>query len=547
MKYLFTPVLVVLFVLLSVSLSMAGTATIVDDILYIPYTDDPPTIDGDLDAVWNAVTATPMLYHEGVEVTVVQDCVRVYDDHHTSYRVMWDDDYFYLFVHVVDDSLDGSEKTNPWMSDCIEVFFDGDNSKGTSYDGVNDVQWRWVYGEAPGDSGNASNPIGEWVFLPTDFGYNLEVRIGADTLATYFPLQDDQEIGFEISNADRDEGVGQQDVTHWWTYVGTTWSDPSLFGTALLVETDPPVSSVISIPYAQDAPTIDGTFEEAEGWDVANEISLTKAENSIPLDTVLNGWTDHMSSAFTMWDEDYFYLFVKVIDEERDGSEKTNPWMSDCIEVFFDGDNSKGTSYDGVNDVQWRWVYGEAPGDSGNASNPIGEWVFLDTELGYNLEVRIGADTLATYFPLVTDHEIGFEISNADRDEGAGQQDVLHWWTHTGTTWSDPSLFGTAVLTGGPSAIGDDHSMVSDFELGQNYPNPFNPSTTIAYSLNKTEQVKLVVYNLIGQKVTVLADGIKNAGRHEVKFNGANLPSGIYFYKLEAAGQMFTNKMMLIK
>ena len=253
-----------------------------------------------------------------------------------------------------------------------------------------------------------------------------------------------------------------------------------------------------------------------------------------------------MSSAWTMWDEDYFYIFVQVIDEELDGSEKASPWMSDCIEVFFDGENDKASSYD-ANDVQWRWVYGEAPGDGG-ASNQIGEWVFLDTELGYNLEVRIGADTLAsTYFQLEDDTEIGFEISNADRDEGQGQQDVLHWWTHTGTTWNDPTLFGTALLTSGASAIGDNHSMVSDFELGQNYPNPFNPSTTIAYSLNKTETVKLVVYNLLGQEVSVLVEGVKTAGQHTVQFNGADLPSGIYFYKLEAAGQIFTNKMMLIK
>ena len=425
MKHLFTPTKIVVFILLSVALSMAGNTTIVDDILLIPYTDDAPTIDGQLDGVWNSVTAIPMLYHENHPVENVWDTVGVYADHHTMYRAMWDEDYFYVFVQVVDEELDGSEKASPWMSDCIEIFFDGENEKASSYD-ANDIQWRWVYGEVPGDTSNGSNDVGDWAFLDTDLGYNFELRISADTLSTtYFPLEDDHEIGFEISNADRDEGVGQQDVVHWWTYVGTTWNDASLFGTALLVE-DPPISSVLNIPYTKDAPTIDGTFEEGEGWEVATEISLTKAENNVPLDSILDGWTDHMSSAYTMWDEDYFYLFVKVIDQERDGSEKASPWMSDCIELFFDGDNAKSSSYD-ANDIQWRWVYGEVPGDTSNGSNDVGEWAFKDTDIGYNLELRIGADTLATYFPLENDHEIGFEISNADRDDGEGQQDVLHW------------------------------------------------------------------------------------------------------------------------
>lgn len=116
-----------------------------------------------------------------------------------------------------------------------------------------------------------------------------------------------------------------------------------------------------------------------------------------------------------------------------------------------------------------------------------------------------------------------------------------------GTTWNDASLFGTALLIGGTTDIGDDLSIVKDFELGQNYPNPFNPSTTIAYSLNKAQNVKMVVYNVIGQQISVLVDGFKSAGKHSVKFNGANLPSGIYFYRLEAGDQIFTNKMMLIK
>ena len=166
MKRFSTPVLIVFILLLSVSLTIAGNATIVDDILLIPKTSEEPVIDGNLDAVWNMVTATPMLYHEGRAVINVWDTVGVYDDHYSSFRTMWDEDYLYVFVQVVDEEVDGSERTSPWLNDCVELFFDGGNEKTATYDS-SDVQWRWVYGEEPGDTSNVSNNIGEWAWDST--------------------------------------------------------------------------------------------------------------------------------------------------------------------------------------------------------------------------------------------------------------------------------------------------------------------------------------------------------------------------------------------
>ncbi|MDZ7260683.1 MAG: T9SS type A sorting domain-containing protein [candidate division KSB1 bacterium] len=87
----------------------------------------------------------------------------------------------------------------------------------------------------------------------------------------------------------------------------------------------------------------------------------------------------------------------------------------------------------------------------------------------------------------------------------------------------------------------------ANFALGQNYPNPFNPITRIAYALKVNGKVRLSVYDLMGKEVAVLVDGIQSAGNHEVQFSGANLTSGIYFYKLQSADQVITKKMMLVK
>ena len=86
-----------------------------------------------------------------------------------------------------------------------------------------------------------------------------------------------------------------------------------------------------------------------------------------------------------------------------------------------------------------------------------------------------------------------------------------------------------------------------DFGLSQNYPNPFNPTTTIQYSLPKTGNVKLTVYNVLGEKVADLVNETKEAGIHTVNFDASNFNSGLYFYKIETNGFTQTRKMMLIK
>ncbi len=87
----------------------------------------------------------------------------------------------------------------------------------------------------------------------------------------------------------------------------------------------------------------------------------------------------------------------------------------------------------------------------------------------------------------------------------------------------------------------------TEFRLSQNYPNPFNPSTTIAYSVPSSCQVRLTVLDILGREIVELINEQKFAGTYEVKFNASNLPSGIYFYRLTAGSFSNTKKMILIK
>ena len=85
------------------------------------------------------------------------------------------------------------------------------------------------------------------------------------------------------------------------------------------------------------------------------------------------------------------------------------------------------------------------------------------------------------------------------------------------------------------------------YSLSQNYPNPFNPSTKIEYEIPKASFVHLTVYNVIGQQVAELVNNEQSPGKYSVTFDGNNVTSGIYFYRIEAGSFVQTNKMILMK
>lgn len=90
-------------------------------------------------------------------------------------------------------------------------------------------------------------------------------------------------------------------------------------------------------------------------------------------------------------------------------------------------------------------------------------------------------------------------------------------------------------------------STPTKFELKQNYPNPFNPQTTIDFSLEQTGYVTLKIYNLLGQEVMTLIDGVETAGNHTTTFNASNLPSGTYFYTMKSGDNTATRSLVLVK
>jgi hypothetical protein len=104
------------------------------------------------------------------------------------------------------------------------------------------------------------------------------------------------------------------------------------------------------------------------------------------------------------------------------------------------------------------------------------------------------------------------------------------------------------VINPGPVGIGNNgNSIPNVYTLNQNYPNPFNPVTKINYSVAKQGLVSMKVYDILGREVTTLVNEVKSPGYYIVDFDGSNLSSGVYFYRLNINGFTDVKRMMLIK
>jgi hypothetical protein len=197
---------------------------------------------------------------------------------------------------------------------------------------------------------------------------------------------------------------------------------------------------------------------------------------------------------------------------------------------------------------------------------------YFDDETGYFVEWKIPFASLAGKIARTQGRFKDFEwplfspepgmtiVFDADVTDADAGDRGLNRFMRIGrypALWRDSHRFGMRgkIIEGGqvPTSIGDGvvdrgpNELPVTIELGQNYPNPFNPTTTIRYALPEAAQVRLSVFNLLGQEVAVLVNGMRPAGISTVNFDASNLSSGVYIYRLTDGAQTITRKLLLVK
>jgi hypothetical protein len=120
---------------------------------------------------------------------------------------------------------------------------------------------------------------------------------------------------------------------------------------------------------------------------------------------------------------------------------------------------------------------------------------------------------------------------------------------HQSNNFLESGFLANPLLRGLLVNVGENKEFPFSCSLSQNYPNPFNPTTKIGFGvwgLGSTE-VRLCVYDLLGREVAVMVDEKKDAGFYEVKLDGSNLASGVYFYRLQVGDFVSTKKLLILR
>lgn len=286
----------------------------------------------------------------------------------------------------------------------------------------------------------------------------------------------------------------------------------------------------------------------------------------VPVDTSKINFKMYM-----VMDNSYLYIAQSVKDIDNIGV-VLQQWQGDAADIFwssYDADTVKSwpSSMDAARgDHRFGCLWG-ATGDArwptgGGSNNSMGAVpqleTFVDTLEGvatWEMKIplaNIGPSGFTPKDGMYTPFTLWENTANATRDGrgsvlivgcmdnntgGLGQEDKIlavnpNRWDRP-VTWGRLLISSTNVnqLTGVAAKGGQ---IPSEFNLGQNYPNPFNPSTSINFTLAKASDVKLTVYNVLGQKVATLLDTRMSAGEQSVAFDASKMTSGVYFYRLDA-------------
>lgn len=246
-------------------------------------------------------------------------------------------------------------------------------------------------------------------------------------------------------------------------------------------------------------------------------------------------------------------IFTSLSNSNEGGVYRSTDYGSNWVKVMNNGAMAFGTN-------------------GGNVFLGSGDFIYLSTDNGSNWSTLTVGLPSFRILNAISFYEnvifLGYQYSDYPSPLCGG----VHFSTNNGSSWIEandglPSTVRALAISGNyifagclengiwrrplnqlVSAVENEPSKLpACFSLDQNYPNPFNPTTTLNYSIPKEGSVKLSVYDVTGSKVATVVDEYKPTGNYSVRFNGTNLPSGVYLYRLESGNFTDAKKFILMK
>ncbi len=197
-------------------------------------------------------------------------------------------------------------------------------------------------------------------------------------------------------------------------------------------------------------------------------------------------------------------------------------------------------SISNIGNFRWKYIFNDSEFDD------FWQPLICDSEG----TVYVGSTFGKYYYAISSEGELKWKLPlndyQVDNTGAIAKDGTLYLGVHKSSLWNRAERNLIAIRDTNSTGITDE-TIVANYKLEQNYPNPFNPTTTINYSIKAKGFVQLKVYDVLGKEIATLVNEEKRQGRYSVKFNGNNLPSGVYFYTLRVNNFVQSRKMVLLR
>lgn len=476
----------------------------------------------------------------------------------------WDENYLYIYEEVKDNKVNVNNATS-WQNDVFEMYFDP-NPSGTVTNGqvgititaldTADVDAA-AYAGITNLTGNGSVKTDatklDYARAKITGGYAIEARLKwgwiKDATRSLTP-EVGKIFGMGVMNHDNDVATREGSISWATVLEDAVWGTPANHGTVEILANhqlkltakssrDAALVNTLAPLYVPNALPADWLTMNL--GTVAGEGSVTESAGT---------WTVAGAGADIWGKEDAFrYAFqVKSGDIEftskLESLTQSDPWTKAGLMIRDDltpGAKNVFIALASKNGETFQYRT-ETDGESFNTAG------VTTLKPPYFLKVVRLGDVFQGWTSADGKKGTWTKIGQVEMPM-TGQIYVGYAVTAHHATKTSTAVFSGPLWSAKPTAVEEDNNgaLPTAFELNQNYPNPFNPTTTIEFSLPVDRKVKLTVFDVLGREVAVLLDSRMTAGFHHVTFDGSQISSGVYFYRLQAGDQMLTKKLLLVK